>query len=132
MTGRSERLYLSHHALAEEILKEKRRALRVGIGSARTPLDGFLLRGWISLAGRRLRRFRGSVIGNRRSCAPRIGNCRLHVERTAWPAEIVGPSSGSAGQLTLVEHARAGCVEGGGAGAPAADQLLRRHLHRGQ
>src|SRR6266480_5137949 len=131
MTGRSERLCLSHHALAEEILKEERRALRVGIGSARTPLGGFLLRGWISLSGRGLRRFRGSVIGYRRSCAPRIGNCRLHVERAAaWPDEIIGPSSGSAGRLALVEHARAGCVEGGGAGAPAADQLLRRHLHR--
>src|SRR2546430_9954395 len=108
MTGRSERLYLSHHALAEEILKEKRRALRVGIGSARTPLDGFLLRRWISLAGisalsgRGLRRFRGSVIGYRCSCATRNGNCLLHGERTAWPVEIVGPAKGRASLIPLL------------------------------
>src|SRR2546430_1882955 len=35
MTGRSERLYLSHHALAEEILKEKRRGRCGGGGWGR-------------------------------------------------------------------------------------------------
>src|SRR6266702_1314586 len=81
MTARSERLYLSHHALAEEILKEERRALRVGIGSARTPLGGFLLRGWISPSGRGLRRFRGSVIGYRPGCRALRGTARLRVRR---------------------------------------------------